>query len=311
MKMDSLGKTSSTASSARSSGVGVGNGPTDGVLAREAAAARLRETAHFANIMVEFENNDREMAVDVPDSFIAHAKTPPKYPPPYRANGTLPSSGSGRSLPGQNGLHHHRHGSLNSSASPPPALNSRDHLRIERDGHLRNTKEGPSLPNRGSYGHNSSSNGSGFRKPTEQESLRIKKYSEEIMRKNLESERRERHEEFLRQSLRNSQRLGALKERHRASPAAAGVNNSALDNSQQRHPQQQPVPDVEALNKALRRLEIAGVLVGDGAEALKAIVHSNDFQSSLTFNQKVSRRMNDYSLSIRNQFQSIFFMVSL
>jgi len=30
----------------------------------------------------------REVAVDVPDSFIAHNKTPPRYPPPSRANRT-------------------------------------------------------------------------------------------------------------------------------------------------------------------------------------------------------------------------------
>ncbi len=127
--------------------------------------------------MVEFGSEAREMAVDVPDSFVAHAKTPPKYPPPHRANGTLPAS---TSMVNNNGHHHHhhRHGSLNSASPPPPALASRDHLRIERDGHLLNTREGP--PTRGGSGNN---NGSGYVKPDEQQSLRIKRYSEEIMRR--------------------------------------------------------------------------------------------------------------------------------
>jgi len=47
--------------------------------------------AQFANIMVEFETENREMAVDVPDSFIGISKTPPKYPPPGR-NGSARSS---------------------------------------------------------------------------------------------------------------------------------------------------------------------------------------------------------------------------
>ncbi|XP_040568313.1 protein PALS1 [Lepeophtheirus salmonis] len=50
----------------------------------------------FANIMVEFERDTREMPVDVPDSFVAVSKTPPKYPPPperrVSANSSLTSS---------------------------------------------------------------------------------------------------------------------------------------------------------------------------------------------------------------------------
>ncbi len=306
MRMDSSlgnpssGSTASAGSSARSSG-GVGNGPASaammGARAGDSSSARLREAAHFANIMVEFENGNREMAVDVPDSFVAHAKTPPKFPPPHRANGTLPSSvgsGSGRN----NGHHqHHRHGSLNSStaSSPPPALNSRDHLRIERDGHLRNDRQGPSPPDRGSSGRGSGlrangGSGSGFMQPTEQQSLRIKKYSEEIMRRNMESERRERGEEFLRQSLRNSQRLRALKERNREQhpSSSPGVANSAFDTIADEEQQQRPsIPDLASVLQAMKRLEVAGVLVGEGAEAVKAVIKDGEFQNSLTLNQKV------------------------
>jgi hypothetical protein len=39
----------------------------------------MYSAANYSTIMVEFENGNREMAVDVPASFIAQAKTPPRY----------------------------------------------------------------------------------------------------------------------------------------------------------------------------------------------------------------------------------------
>ena len=42
----------------------------------------MYSAANYSTIMVEFENRNREMAVDVPASFIAQAKTPPRLDPP-------------------------------------------------------------------------------------------------------------------------------------------------------------------------------------------------------------------------------------
>ena len=57
----------------------------------------IYESAHFANLFVEFENDTREMAIDVPDHFVATTKTPPKFPPPGGGgqSGTLKSTTSG------------------------------------------------------------------------------------------------------------------------------------------------------------------------------------------------------------------------
>jgi len=41
--------------------------------------------------MVEFDPGHREMAVDVPDSFVARTKTPPRYPPPKPLTGSVTS----------------------------------------------------------------------------------------------------------------------------------------------------------------------------------------------------------------------------
>lgn len=47
------------------------------------------ETLDMMVMMTTLDNGPhREMAVDVPDSFIARNKTPPRYPPPARANRT-------------------------------------------------------------------------------------------------------------------------------------------------------------------------------------------------------------------------------
>ena len=43
----------------------------------------MYSAANYSTIMVEFENRNREMAVDVPASFIAQAKTPPRSDPPH------------------------------------------------------------------------------------------------------------------------------------------------------------------------------------------------------------------------------------
>lgn len=156
----------------------------------------IYESAAFANILIEFENDNREMAVDVPDSFVAQTKTPPKYPPPSSLGDReeARSSGSSFSALSLSNGHHSLHRGHKNRQSPPElvALPSRDHLRIEKDGRLINTMEAPPLP-------------------TPQQSQRIKKYGEDIARRTAEAERKAVQNEFLRHSIRNSQKMRALK----------------------------------------------------------------------------------------------------
>ena len=63
---------------------------------------------------------------------------------------------------------------------------------VEKDGRLINTMEPPPLP-------------------TPQQSERIKKYGEDIVRKKEEQDRKAAQNEFLRHSIRNSQKMRALK----------------------------------------------------------------------------------------------------
>ena len=158
-----------------------------------AGLSGIYESAAFANILIEFENDNREMAVDVPESFVAQTKTPPKYPPPSSLGDREEARSSGSSFSAlslSNGHSLHRR----SRQSPPELVNlpSRDHLRIEKDGRLINTMEPPPLP-------------------TPQESKRIKKYEEDIARRAAEQERKAAQDQFLRHSIRNSQKMRALK----------------------------------------------------------------------------------------------------
>ena len=137
-------------------------GSSTGFLAQQS----IYESAHFANILIEFENDNREMAVDVPDSFVAQTKTPPKYPPPSlgereeaRSSG---SSFSALSLSNGHSLNRRSRQSPPELVAPP----SREHLRIEKDGRLINTMEPPPLIR--------------DHQPTPKQSQRIKKYGEDI-----------------------------------------------------------------------------------------------------------------------------------
>jgi hypothetical protein len=120
----------------------------------------MYNAAHYTNIMVEFENGNREMAVDVPDSFIAQAKTPPRYPPPNPRNLPTLSTFSPR-FNDQNSSTSSKMSKSSSSAGvsngsvgggdhpvPAPSTGPRDHLKIEKDGTLVNKQTAPHVPNR-------------------------------------------------------------------------------------------------------------------------------------------------------------------
>lgn len=83
----------------------------------------------FINSCILFAGPHREMAVDVPDSFIARNKTPPRYPPPrpaqqnqviYAPNGAMPQVATTNTNNTNNNNHHHHknhHNLLTSSTT--------------------------------------------------------------------------------------------------------------------------------------------------------------------------------------------------
>lgn len=131
----------------------------------------------------------REMAVDVPDSFIARSKTPPRYPPPRPVGGTQGAT------QGVNG----------SAVKPVPP--PRAHLRIEEDGRLVNRAPAPQLPARPPDNNNDPD-----KEPTKEQLTSIRKYQEQLRQRKAEEERQAAQTEFLNRSLRGSRKLQALQE---------------------------------------------------------------------------------------------------
>ncbi|XP_065088888.1 protein PALS1 isoform X2 [Ochlerotatus camptorhynchus] len=145
----------------------------------------------------------REMAVDVPESFIARNKTPPRYPPP---RSTTQLNGSVKPI-------------------PPP----RDHLRIEKDGRLTNRAPvpAPQVPDRKVVPTTPQQHIGQVVEPTPDQLNSIKKFEEQLRRRREEEERIAAQNDFLRNSLRSSQRLRALQDNPVVEKPASGVENEA------------------------------------------------------------------------------------
>ncbi|XP_062554488.1 protein PALS1 isoform X3 [Armigeres subalbatus] len=147
----------------------------------------------------------REMAVDVPESFIARNKTPPRYPPP---RSTTQLNGSVKPI-------------------PPP----RDHLRIEKDGRLTNRApvHAPQVPDRKvvpatpqAHQHIGQ-----VVEPTPDQLNSIKKFEEQLRRRREEEERIAAQNDFLRNSIRGSQKLRHLQDNPIVDKPTIGVDNEA------------------------------------------------------------------------------------
>ncbi|XP_058117237.1 protein PALS1 [Anopheles coustani] len=175
----------------------------------------------------------RELPVDVPDSFVEIVKAPPRYPPPkpliikdaIRKKESCSSSESidkpkpQSQSPARN--------ELNGSTKPVPP--PRDHLRIEKDGRLTNRAPVPApqvpdrkiVPNASQHQHIGQ-----VLEPTPDQLDSIKKFQEQLRRRREDEERIAAQNDFLRNSLRGSQRLRALQDNPIEKPPV-GVDNEA------------------------------------------------------------------------------------
>lgn len=134
----------------------------------------------------------REMAVDVPESFIAQNKTQPRYPPPRTLNNQTPPA-IPPSKPMMNDMR----------PVPPPRMD------IDR--------ATPQLPNREKIGQ--------ILDPTTDQMESIKKYQDQLRLRREREEKIAATNEFLRNSVRGSNKLQALKADHIAPPI--GFDNEA------------------------------------------------------------------------------------
>ena len=189
----------------------------------------MYNAANYNTIMVEYANGDREMAVDVPASFVAQAKTPPRYPPSNpryqptlstfspRSNDQNSSTSSKMSKSSSAGASNGSVKGGGGGGGGPPPTGSRDHIQIEPDGRLVNRAVAPELPSRPHSSEFAVSQMNGVHSepqseltPSKEQYERIAKYQQEIKQHREEKEARRREEEFLRSSLRQSDRLKSL-----------------------------------------------------------------------------------------------------
>ncbi|XP_053659329.1 uncharacterized protein LOC128708378 [Anopheles marshallii] len=175
----------------------------------------------------------RELPVDVPDSFVEIVKGPPRYPPPkpllikdaIRKKESCSSSESiDKPIPQSQSPARNE---LNGSTKPVPP--PRDHLRIEKDGRLTNRAPvpAPQVPDRKIVPIASQHQHIGqVLEPTSEQLDSIKKFQEQLRRRREDEERIAAQNDFLRNSLRGSQRLRALQDNPIEKPPV-GVDNEA------------------------------------------------------------------------------------
>lgn len=141
----------------------------------------------------------REMAVDVPESFIAHNKTQPRYPPPRNLNNqTLPAVPSSKPL-------------MNDVRPVPPP---RDHIRsdVVQQQSFQTNKQA------GKIGQ--------ILEPNPDQMDSIKKYQDQLRQRREKEERIAATNEFLRNSVRGSAKLQSLMADHIPAPPV-GFDNEA------------------------------------------------------------------------------------
>lgn len=135
----------------------------------------------------------REMAVDVPETFIAINKTQPRYPPPRTLNNQTPPP----LKPVMNDMR----------PVPPPRMDLLD-------------RATPQLPNKQSAAQIGQ-----ILEPTSEHLASMKKYQDQLRIRREQEQRIAATNEFLRNSVRGSNKLQALKADHIAPPI--GFDNEA------------------------------------------------------------------------------------
>jgi len=261
--------------------------------------AKVYNAASYNTIMVEFENGNREMAVDVPASFIAQAKTPPRYPPSNPRYQSTLSTFSPRGTEQTSSTSSRQ--SNGSIGMMPPPTESRDHLKIEQDGRLVNRSTAPELPDRGSNRSSSNGqtangvdhlpdyNGMNGESPSKQQYDRIAKYTQELKQHKSNHDAKLMEEAILRSSLRNSARLRALENRTPSSnnnnyKGVGGVANHGFATLGEEQ-QQVSLSDVNAALNRLKNCLPRGSL--DALYGVAELVQTPEFETGLDMYNKL------------------------
>jgi len=276
-------------------------------------SSSMYNAAHHSTIMVEYDNGNREMAIDVPPSFVAQAKTPPRYPPNNSLTQPTLSTFSPRQ-DGQNSSSSSKKlksfGRLsNGSLDASPKTISKDHMKDGSFGKKYiSTTDGRSqtLPSelRNVNGQDIGSlpvSGTGdVVTPSKEQNERIARYTAELKSVAADKDARMREEEFLRSSIRRSERLKALESlppessshRSTVSRHGQGVSNDGFSSMGEEGggggPSVAPQPSINSVKEALTHLKLT--LPQSSLEALSkvgALLESSEVKSGLSVCNKL------------------------
>ncbi|VVC44515.1 Hypothetical protein CINCED_3A021954 [Cinara cedri] len=236
------------------------------------------ETLDMMVMMTTIDNGPhREMAVDVPDSFIARNKTPPRYPPPSRANRNTGTQ-NGSVVPAE------RH-----SVPPPPPPRS-DAIKQQQ------LQQACSINNNTIVTISS-------KKPTPEQEEIIKKYQDAKLRKQKEEE--EKAAQFRNGSVRGSKKLRELEHEP---PESGIVNDGFLSEHEEDktitldepHDPYEPiyrVVEYGELIAALQRIHLQlkknGIYLGNksdpGVSVIQSLLLNPEFVGVLSVHNKVQQ----------------------
>ena len=209
-------------------------------------------------------------------------------------------------------------GAASSDAAPAPG--SRDHLKIEKDGNLVNRAVAPELPSRpqnggrpGSSefphmnGHSGEQEGHSEVTPSKEQYERIVKYQQEIKQHRVEKEARRREEEFLRSSLRQSDRLKSLENTLSSNRASllAGVSNAGYSSMGERGEEAGPglsPTTYTQITEAISRLKLSLPKSSlDTLFCLEDLVRTSEFRLGLDVCNKLQAAWSSSSSSSSSQ----------
>ncbi|XP_066901223.1 protein PALS1 isoform X2 [Halyomorpha halys] len=237
----------------------------------ETGGAEKRPDEGYGMMVAMVENGPhREMPVDVPDSFIANSKTPPRYPPPRPAAGAVNGNAGSPGKP-----------------VPPP----------------REPPRPPPAPRN----INNNSTAEPSKEPTKQQLDSIKKYQEQL-RKRKEDEERAAAAEVAQRSLRGSRRLQALESRPGLVNDAFTPEEPSIEPLHRPIEYRELRGALERLESALRRSGLEGLETD--LDRVAALFASDPFRKALQTHNKLreispGRPVTASSLAIAREVQEL------
>ncbi|XP_035703591.1 uncharacterized protein LOC110845232 isoform X2 [Folsomia candida] len=281
----------------------------------------VADPAQYANMinMVEWDNNGphREMAVDVPESFVPRNKTPPRYPPNKAStlnasnNNNKPaltktvSSGGGVAVMSSDGVGVRGNGTLTGQNGatkpvPPPRIGDNKETGSWSSVNNNNTQI-PYVHPRTIVSPSKTGTAIAATTPSRDEAERIRKYQEELKKRREQEEQHAKEQEFLRTSIRGSKKLQALESGREESPVSGFVNDAYDDVDEDRIPYPHPRFDastslqkpvgltdlVASLHRVQQTLKKNGLHLDETVSAVGTLMQTPEFQQILAVHNKV------------------------